>query len=102
MLFGVKHESENNIINSSLIILGIPMIQKRVAPWGVSWRAFGFFCGDLKLEEGLEKQYIEKALEKTRGNVSRCAELCGLSRRSLTSKISEYNIDKEQIKKVLK
>lgn len=66
MLFGVKHESENNIINSSLIILGIPMIQKRVAPWGVSWRAFGFFCGDLKLEEGLEKQYIEKEKEERR------------------------------------
>jgi DNA-binding NtrC family response regulator len=48
----------------------------------------------------IEKQYIQKALEKTAGNVSRCAELCGLSRRSLTSKIAEYEIDKERIKKV--
>jgi transcriptional regulator with GAF, ATPase, and Fis domain len=50
----------------------------------------------------IEKQYIQKALEKTAGNVSRCADLCGLSRRSLTSKVAEYGIDKEQIKKVLR
>jgi DNA-binding NtrC family response regulator len=50
----------------------------------------------------IEKQYIQKALEKTAGNVSRCADLCGLSRRSLTSKIAEYEIDKEQIKRVLR
>jgi DNA-binding NtrC family response regulator len=42
--------------------------------------------------ESLERQYIEKALEKTGGNVSRCAEICGLSRRSLTAKIAEYQI----------
>ena len=35
-----------------------------------------------------------KALEKARGNVGRCAELCGLSRRSISSKISQYGIDK--------
>jgi DNA-binding NtrC family response regulator len=43
----------------------------------------------------LEKQYIEKALEKTGGNVSRCAEICGLSRRSLTAKIAEYGIERK-------
>jgi DNA-binding NtrC family response regulator len=45
--------------------------------------------------ESLERQYIEKALEKTGGNVSRCAEICGLSRRSLTAKIAEYQIERK-------
>jgi DNA-binding NtrC family response regulator len=47
----------------------------------------------------LEKQYIEKALEKTGGNVSRCAEICGLSRRSLTAKIAEYGIERKGYRK---
>jgi DNA-binding NtrC family response regulator len=42
-----------------------------------------------------EKQYIRKALKKTRGNVGRCARICGLSRRSLTYKIAEYGIDRK-------
>ncbi len=49
----------------------------------------------------IERRYIEKALKKSRGNVSRCAEICGLSRRSLTAKIGEYQIDKDKIKKAL-
>lgn len=48
--------------------------------------------------EQIEKQYILKALEKTRGNVGRCAELCGLSRRSVSGKISQYEIDKYPFK----
>src|SRR5262245_47539542 len=47
----------------------------------------------------LEKQYIRQALKKTRGNVGRCAKLCGLSRRSISAKLAEYNIDKEEFKK---
>jgi DNA-binding NtrC family response regulator len=43
----------------------------------------------------LERQYIEKALRKTKGNVSKCAKLCGMSRRSITAKISDYAIDKK-------
>lgn len=42
----------------------------------------------------LEKQYISKALRKARGNVGRCARICGLSRRSITTKISQYGIDR--------
>jgi DNA-binding NtrC family response regulator len=42
----------------------------------------------------LERQYISKALRKSRGNVGRCARICGLSRRSITTKISQYAIDR--------
>ena len=48
--------------------------------------------------EQIEKEYILKALEKSRGNVGRCAELCGLSRRSISGKISQYEIDKYPFK----
>jgi two-component system response regulator AtoC len=46
----------------------------------------------------LEKQYIRKALKKTRGNVMRCAKICGLSRRSISAKLTEYGIKKEEFK----
>ncbi len=44
-----------------------------------------------------EKRYIRKALAKTHGNVSRCAKICGLSRRSITAKIAEYGIDRTEL-----
>ena len=46
----------------------------------------------------LEHQYIRKALKKSRGNVGRCARICGLSRRSISAKISEYKLDKAVFK----
>jgi transcriptional regulator with GAF, ATPase, and Fis domain len=46
----------------------------------------------------LEQQYIRKALKKARGSVSRCAKICGLSRRSMTTKIAEHKIDKTEYK----
>jgi DNA-binding NtrC family response regulator len=42
----------------------------------------------------IERQYIRKALEKSHGNVGRCAKICGLSRRSISAKITQYGIDK--------
>jgi DNA-binding NtrC family response regulator len=48
----------------------------------------------------IEQQYIRKALKKTRGNVGRCARICGLSRRSITAKITEYKIDKASFKEL--
>ena len=48
--------------------------------------------------EKIERQYIIKALEKSRGNVGECAKLCGLSRRSISGKISEYEINKHPFK----
>jgi DNA-binding NtrC family response regulator len=46
----------------------------------------------------IEQQYIRRALKKTRGNVGRCAHLCGLSRRSMTAKIADYQIDRALFK----
>ena len=48
----------------------------------------------------LEQQYIRKALKKAHGSVSRCAKICRLSRRSMTTKIAEYKIDKEEYKNI--
>src|SRR5262245_58874471 len=42
----------------------------------------------------VEQQYISKALKKSRGHVGRCARICGLSRRSISAKLAEYNLDK--------
>jgi DNA-binding NtrC family response regulator len=42
----------------------------------------------------LEEAYIRKALEQCHGHVGRCAQMCGMSRRSLSAKIAEYGIDK--------
>src|SRR5262249_27905400 len=38
----------------------------------------------------VEKEYIRKALKKTHGHVGRCARICGLSRRCMTTKLAEY------------
>jgi DNA-binding NtrC family response regulator len=48
----------------------------------------------------VESRYIRKALAKTRGNVGRCAKICGLSRRSITSKIADYGIDKKELREL--
>jgi DNA-binding NtrC family response regulator len=47
-----------------------------------------------------ERQYIRKALKRTRGNVGKCADICGLSRRSLSTKLTEYKIKKSEFKDV--
>ncbi len=42
----------------------------------------------------LEEAYIRKAMEQCHGHVGRCAQMCGMSRRSLSAKIAEYGVDK--------
>jgi DNA-binding NtrC family response regulator len=49
----------------------------------------------------IEQEYIRKALEQTRGNVSQCAHLCGISRRSLSAKLGEYQINKAVFKDIV-
>jgi DNA-binding NtrC family response regulator len=47
----------------------------------------------------LEKQYLRRALRKCRGNVGRVARLSGLSRRSISAKLAEYGLDKNEYKR---
>ena len=46
----------------------------------------------------LERQYLRRALKRCRGHVGRCARLSGLSRRSISAKLTEYQIDKDEFK----
>jgi DNA-binding NtrC family response regulator len=48
----------------------------------------------------VEKEYIRKALKKTHGHVGRCARICGVSRRCMTTKLAEYQIDKTSYKEL--
>jgi len=45
-----------------------------------------------------EKRYLRRVLKRTRGHVGKCAEISGLSRRSITDKIAQYGIKKEDFK----
>jgi DNA-binding NtrC family response regulator len=45
-----------------------------------------------------EKQFLRKALKKSHGHIGRCAVICGMSRRSVTDKLSQYQIDKAVFK----
>jgi DNA-binding NtrC family response regulator len=45
-----------------------------------------------ELAAAVEQHYLRKALRKSQGRIGRCAEICGLSRRSVTTKLHDYNI----------
>ncbi len=45
----------------------------------------------------VESRYIRKALARARGHVGQCARICGLSRRSITSKLAEYGINRQEV-----
>jgi DNA-binding NtrC family response regulator len=51
--------------------------------------------------ERIEESYIRKALERTNGHIGHCAQLCGLSRRSITIKMAQYQLDKAAFKEDL-
>ena len=51
-----------------------------------------------ELTERIERAYLQRVLEKHRGRIDRCAEHCGLSRRSISEKLRRYRIDKAEFK----
>jgi two-component system NtrC family response regulator len=46
----------------------------------------------------IERTYLIRVLEQFRGRVDHCATHCGLSRRSISEKLSRYQIDKNEFK----
>ena len=48
--------------------------------------------------ERIERAYLIRVLEKYRGRIDRCADHCGLSRRSISEKLRRYQIDKTEFK----
>ncbi len=52
-----------------------------------------------ELTAEFEQRYLRRALRKTRGHVGKCAKITGLSRRSITDKIAQYGINKDEFKK---
>ena len=51
-----------------------------------------------ELTERVERAYLQRVLERFRGRIDRCAEHCGLSRRSISEKLRRYSIDKADFK----
>jgi len=52
-----------------------------------------------EITASFEERYLRRALKRSRGHVGRCAEISGLSRRSITDKLAQYKIEKEEFKK---
>jgi DNA-binding NtrC family response regulator len=50
------------------------------------------------LTAAFEERYLRRALKKTRGHIGRTAHLTGLSRRTITEKLTLYKIDKSDFK----
>jgi DNA-binding NtrC family response regulator len=46
-----------------------------------------------ELTSAFEERYLRRALKRCRGHIGRCAKLSGLSRRSISNKVSQFNID---------
>jgi DNA-binding NtrC family response regulator len=53
-----------------------------------------------ELTAAFEERYLRKAMKRSRGHVGRCAQISGMSRRSITDKLAHYNIKKNDFKKL--
>ena len=82
-----------------------PDIAKRPAPDGSGKHPFAI---DLtrtlpqqltEITAAFEERYLRKAMRKSRGHVGKCAAISGLSRRSITDKIAQYKIEKDEFKR---
>lgn len=51
-----------------------------------------------ELTATFEERYLRRALRSCKGHVGRCAKISGLSRRSVSAKISQYKIDTSSFK----
>jgi DNA-binding NtrC family response regulator len=51
-----------------------------------------------ELTNAFEERYLRRALKKCRGHIGRCAKISGLSRRSISAKVAQYQIDTSDYK----
>jgi DNA-binding NtrC family response regulator len=52
----------------------------------------------VEIVNAFEESYLRKALQESHGHIGRCAQISGLSRRSITNKLATYSIDKATFK----
>jgi len=92
-----------NVINHMVVMsrgekLAVQDIPKEIleSPTGISLSSPSSSDASLSLNLAETEQHlIQKALQQTKGNISRAATLLGISRRTLHRKLSENNTDKE-------
>ena len=85
----------SNLVERSVILctgpsiepadLGLPVVSKTMTSSGVDSKM-------VSLEE-IEKDHIQKVIEASGGNLSRAAEVLGITRSTLYSKIRRYSLD---------
>jgi DNA-binding NtrC family response regulator len=51
-----------------------------------------------ELTAAFEERFLRRALKKSRGHIGRTAHVTGLSRRTITEKLTLYQIDKTEFK----
>lgn len=51
-----------------------------------------------EISSAFEERYLRAAMTKVRGQIAKCAEMSGLSRRSITDKLAQYGINKADYK----
>jgi DNA-binding NtrC family response regulator len=99
----------SNVVETACVLAPGPMIEpEHLTPSLAAARPASLpFAIDLdqplrtlltKMVARVEKEYLLKALKKTRGHVARAARLCGYSLRSITNKIAEHRIDRTQFR----
>ncbi len=102
----LEHLVEQLVVTTSGPIVGLDDLPPHIAPAGDAEESFSLeFDLDRPLAEiteeltaRAERAYLIRVLEKYRGRIDRCAQHCGLSRRSISEKLRRYRIDKADFK----
>ena len=81
-----------NVIERAVILADADMIKSENLPFLQAQPSANTGLSIKKAEESIEKELIKKALEMTRGNKTKAAELLEISHRALLYKIKEYGL----------
>jgi transcriptional regulator with PAS, ATPase and Fis domain len=89
--------TKTNIIDNSDLILGTPMANMQVSSMRTSKNSLTRSWNEEKEEvvRQFEKQYLERALKKTHGNISKAANLAKKERRSFCRLMQKYGLERQ-------